>query len=140
MEWISPFKNNPTSSTMVVYQWWFNKFKLAWSYGFEVLLIQTDCSEVPKLLLSTPTSSPYSLVRAIARLMSRAWSIDFQVIKREANSAADHLAKLSLGSDNQKLVMDSPPTSLVPLLSRDVHGPPYVRTARTIHAQAAQAP
>ncbi|KAK8986344.1 hypothetical protein V6N11_009904 [Hibiscus sabdariffa] len=69
-----------------------------------------------------------------------AWSIDFQVIKREANSAADHLAKLSLGSGNHKLVMDSPPTSLVPLLSRDVHGPLYARTTRTISAQAAQAP
>ncbi|KAL4285122.1 hypothetical protein GQ457_16G012140 [Hibiscus cannabinus] len=98
------------------------------------------CSEVPKLLSSTLTSSLYSLVRAIARLMSRAWSIDFQVIKREANSVAYHLAKLSLGSGNHKLVMDSPPTSLVPLLSRDVHGPPYARTARTIPAQAAQDP
>ncbi|KAK8983353.1 hypothetical protein V6N11_073773 [Hibiscus sabdariffa] len=89
------------------------------------------------LLLSSPsTSSPYSLIRSIARLINRAWSIDIQVIKREVNSDADHMTKLTLGSDISGLVTDSPSTFLVPILDRHIHDLPYARKARSIPGQA----
>ncbi|KAK8492660.1 hypothetical protein V6N12_041456 [Hibiscus sabdariffa] len=72
----------------------------------------------------------------ILKGISRAWSIDIQVIKREVNSDADHMTKLTLGSDISGLVTDSPSTFLVPILDRHIHDLPYARKARSIPGQA----
>ncbi|KAL4363121.1 hypothetical protein GQ457_04G025000 [Hibiscus cannabinus] len=119
------FTKNIGHTTPLLVELWcfFEGLKLAWLYGFEIVKVQTDCSEVQKLISSPVTTSPYSLIRSIAHLINRAWSIDIQVIKREANSVVDLMAKRPLGSGKPWLVMDSHPASLVPILDRDIHGP-----------------
>ncbi|KAL4296187.1 hypothetical protein GQ457_12G022690 [Hibiscus cannabinus] len=69
--------------------------KLAWSNGHERLLVQIDSSDVHHLLSLPSPESALPLVRSIVELLNRAWFVDFSLIPREANAAADRMAKNS---------------------------------------------
>ncbi|KAK8995051.1 hypothetical protein V6N11_069502 [Hibiscus sabdariffa] len=56
---------------------------LAWLHGFERVQCQTDSSEAYDLITSRDaSSSPISLVRAIANYISKSWMLDYVLIKR----------------------------------------------------------
>ncbi|KAE8655043.1 hypothetical protein F3Y22_tig00117034pilonHSYRG00573 [Hibiscus syriacus] len=84
-----------------------------------------DCSEAFKLVTSpTAYSCPLALVRAISHLISRAWCVDFTLIRREANFPADFITKMSHPTDGSTAIFSIPPHGLHNLLSRDLYGPP----------------
>ncbi|KAL4318563.1 hypothetical protein GQ457_18G005180 [Hibiscus cannabinus] len=104
----------------------------AWALGINQIHLQSDNLLAVNLLKSQDaTSSSFSLVRAIATLLHRAWLVDMSWIPREGNNPADWLAKKALGSSCRPLILDSPPPDLLPLLSTDVHG------ASLVHAHGA---
>ncbi|KAL4312904.1 hypothetical protein GQ457_01G051700 [Hibiscus cannabinus] len=80
-------------------------------------------------LIQEPTSShsSISLVRAIATMVEKDWSVHFQSIPREANKVADLLAKLADPLQTTVTILDQPSNVLNTLLHRDVFGPPYCR-------------
>ncbi|KAE8691648.1 putative Cc-nbs-lrr resistance protein [Hibiscus syriacus] len=93
--------------------------QIAWDYGFEKLLIQTDSKEAVRFLHDhKAASSSNSLVRAIERFRHRSWAIDITWIDRECNPA-DKLAKLD--SHYALQTFDVPPTHLLQSLDYDKH-------------------
>ncbi|KAE8710460.1 hypothetical protein F3Y22_tig00110321pilonHSYRG00213 [Hibiscus syriacus] len=99
----------------------------AWSNGYEYITVQTDNANARDLLSPPLFDSPFSLVRSIVELFQRPWCVEIQLIKREANMAADHMVKLSTIPIENLQVFVIPPATLVPFLTRDVEGPPYAR-------------
>ncbi|KAK9026501.1 hypothetical protein V6N11_039339 [Hibiscus sabdariffa] len=100
---------------------------LAWTYGFEKVVIQTDCSEAYNLVSSSHScSSDLMLVRAISALVDRSWFIDFLRILHEANFAANHLAKLNTSEDGVCRIFTDPPQSLLHILNWDLNGPVFL--------------
>ncbi|KAK9028644.1 hypothetical protein V6N11_025796 [Hibiscus sabdariffa] len=96
--------------------------------GFERVQSQTDSSEAYALITSCDaSSSPISLVHAIVDYTSKSWMLDYVLIKWEANFAADFLAKYRPISDGSTFVYYVAPAPLMPILVRDLHGPPFPR-------------
>ncbi|KAK8642739.1 hypothetical protein V6N13_012072 [Hibiscus sabdariffa] len=75
-------------------------------------------------------ASSHALVRAIAKLCRRVWSLEFTWVPRQTNRPVDSLAKHVPPDDLCLLMFDQPPCYTADLLYRDVHGPPYCK-ART---------
>ncbi|KAK8590276.1 hypothetical protein V6N12_024652 [Hibiscus sabdariffa] len=66
------------------------RMKLAWEFGFEILLIRSDCRQAVDLVNSdSADSSVLSLVRAIARLRQKCWLTDVIWVPRDKNRLAD---------------------------------------------------
>ncbi|KAL4273035.1 hypothetical protein GQ457_13G006490 [Hibiscus cannabinus] len=63
-------------------------FKMTWDNGYSCLLVQVDNSEVHSLL------SQLSLDNSIPLQKKKAWFVEFTFVPREANSAADFMAKI----------------------------------------------
>ncbi|KAK8628309.1 hypothetical protein V6N13_064018 [Hibiscus sabdariffa] len=105
----------------------------AWSLGISQIQLQSDNLLAVNLLKSQDaTSSSFSLVRAIATLLHRAWLVDISWIPREVNNPANWLAKKALGSSYCPLILDSHPPYLLPLFSTDAHGASLVHARGTI--------
>ncbi|KAE8686944.1 hypothetical protein F3Y22_tig00111027pilonHSYRG00545 [Hibiscus syriacus] len=103
--------------------------QLAWSQRLEHLQCQTDCAEALTLVTSsTAASSPVSIVRSIASLISKQWKVDFILIRREANAAADFLEKSTVVSNDQTCIYIESPQEIIPHLARDLHGPVFTRS------------
>ncbi|KAL4377217.1 hypothetical protein GQ457_02G031220 [Hibiscus cannabinus] len=67
----------------------------AWSLGISQIQLQSDNLLAVNLLKSQDaTSSSFTLVRAIATLLHRAWLVDISWIPSEVNNPADWLAWL----------------------------------------------
>ncbi|KAE8735769.1 hypothetical protein F3Y22_tig00000340pilonHSYRG01599 [Hibiscus syriacus] len=68
---------------------------VAWNTGLKHFIVQSDCSQAINLLsVNNPMRSHHSLVRAIANLCSREWTIRFRWMARTGNKVADCLAKI----------------------------------------------
>ncbi|KAK8660098.1 hypothetical protein V6N13_051033 [Hibiscus sabdariffa] len=74
------------------------------------------------------SSSPIFLVRAIVDYTSKSWMLDYVLIKRKANFTADFLAKYHPVSDGSTSVYFVAHAPLMPILVRDLHGPPFLNT------------
>ncbi|KAK9030620.1 hypothetical protein V6N11_032042 [Hibiscus sabdariffa] len=93
---------------------------LAWEYGFDSLLVYSDCKQVVELVNSpSACSSVLSLVRAIHQLRQKHWTIKVLWILRDDNRCADALAKLVNPSDFSLHVYNSPPLELDLFLCKD---------------------
>ncbi|KAK8998054.1 hypothetical protein V6N11_012586 [Hibiscus sabdariffa] len=102
--------------------------RLAWDHGFERIQLQIDCVEAFKLLSSPlARSSDSSLVCAIVCIIQRSWIVDFAILQREANFAADTLVKLPAYDDGFVEIFMDPLFVCVIVLSRDLNGPTYNR-------------
>ncbi|KAE8716868.1 hypothetical protein F3Y22_tig00110108pilonHSYRG00052 [Hibiscus syriacus] len=73
---------------------------LAWSQGFESILVQTDNSEAYYLLFYASMGFPFWQVRKISSLFCQSWHVNFSLIKREAKRAADFMAKSTIRHDD----------------------------------------
>ncbi|KAL4290635.1 hypothetical protein GQ457_14G006590 [Hibiscus cannabinus] len=116
-------------TSVLLAEFWgvFEGLKLAWEYGCSCLLVQVDNSDIHDLLSSPSLDSTLPLVRGIADFMRKAWFVDVRLVPREANSAADMIAKVPSHDSSHQLIFNSPPECLLPILHRDYHGPPYSR-------------
>ncbi|KAE8705411.1 hypothetical protein F3Y22_tig00110429pilonHSYRG01095 [Hibiscus syriacus] len=54
----------------------------AWKFGFERVIIQSDCEDAIQLLSRLSASSPFAAVGAITRLLDQAWVVIFRKIYR----------------------------------------------------------
>ncbi|KAE8666148.1 hypothetical protein F3Y22_tig00112507pilonHSYRG00083 [Hibiscus syriacus] len=105
----------------------YDGLQFAWSKGFKKVLVQIDSTDVIELLSTPSLVSSFTFVRIIAVLCSKAWMVEFTAIRREANFAADHLAKLILIQDPSLIIIDHPPSYLLHILDRDLQGPRHAR-------------
>ncbi|KAE8716707.1 hypothetical protein F3Y22_tig00110109pilonHSYRG00057 [Hibiscus syriacus] len=99
----------------------FEGLKLAWSQGYEKVQCQVDSSDVFNMVsYANARSSPLSLARSIASLRDRGWAIEYKLILRDANVAADIIAKSSLRQTPAQMFLDSAPSFLQNTLGNDI--------------------
>ncbi|KAE8688129.1 hypothetical protein F3Y22_tig00111000pilonHSYRG00174 [Hibiscus syriacus] len=112
-------------STILETELWgiYEVIKLAWSYGFEKVIVQRDSGDALKFLSPPSPISPFPAVRATARLLDRDWFVHFMKIYREANAVADLLAKLDDHFSDALVVVDLLSIQLRVVLSRDINDP-----------------
>ncbi|KAE8653749.1 hypothetical protein F3Y22_tig00117056pilonHSYRG00114 [Hibiscus syriacus] len=130
-DWIVGFNKAVGISSPLQAELWgiLEGLQLAWSQILEHLQCQTDCAEALTLVTSsTAASSPVSIVRFIASLISKQWKVDFILIRREANATADFLAKSTVVSNDLPCIYIEPPQEIIPHLARDLHGPAFTRS------------
>ncbi|KAK9032483.1 hypothetical protein V6N11_056745 [Hibiscus sabdariffa] len=128
--WISGFCRNIGFSDALTAELWaiHDGLELAWNNGFFTLQVRSDCSMVISLITNpNTTSSSHTLVRTIANLCRRAWSLEYTWVPRETNRPADFLAKHVPPDDFSFLMFEQPPCFITDLLSRDVHGSSYCK-------------
>ncbi|KAK9047340.1 hypothetical protein V6N11_053186 [Hibiscus sabdariffa] len=100
----------------------FEGLQLAWAHGYEYLAVQIDSSDAFQLLSPSSPESPIPIVRSIANILHRAWFVEFSLVPREANFAADYMAKFVPHQDSLLTIFEVPPTSLTGIRHRDVCG------------------
>ncbi|KAK8523253.1 hypothetical protein V6N12_047779 [Hibiscus sabdariffa] len=102
--------------------------RIAWFLEFERVQCQTDSLEAYDLITSRDaSSSPISLVHAIADYSSKSWMLDYVLIKRDANFAAVFFQKFYPALDGSTSIYFVAPAPLVSILVRDLHGPLFFR-------------
>ncbi|KAE8705846.1 hypothetical protein F3Y22_tig00110415pilonHSYRG00056 [Hibiscus syriacus] len=129
-DWIIGFNKPVGISTPLQAELWgiLEGLHLALSHNFERLQWQTDSAEALNLVSSPMTNcSPIALVRSIANLISKQWKIEFILIRREANVAADFLAKTTADTNERAQTYIVTPQEIIPLLQRDLYGPAFLR-------------
>ncbi|KAE8731266.1 hypothetical protein F3Y22_tig00002840pilonHSYRG00881 [Hibiscus syriacus] len=117
--WLAGFNRHLGFTSLLHSELWgiFDGLCLAWNLDFKKV-------HTYHLITSAfALSSSIALVRMIAGLLSRPWLLNFNLIKREANSVADHLAKLETDLDDTVNTLHHIPPSAHSFLHRDIHGP-----------------
>ncbi|GMI95587.1 hypothetical protein HRI_003228000 [Hibiscus trionum] len=103
---------------------------LAWNLGFEFIKVQFDSAHAISTINATDArTSAFPLAQAISALQNRGWVVEFLWINREANHAANALAKHADFSSFSLMQFDSTPSYVQTLLVRDVDGPPYCKSS-----------
>ncbi|KAK8548148.1 hypothetical protein V6N12_061066 [Hibiscus sabdariffa] len=91
--------------------------ELAWAQGFGLLMLQTGCAKVAKVLNSLSVdSNPLPRVRSIARLWQRGWVTDIVWVPRVNNWPTNMLARSTEPQALDMVLLHSPPQSLLPVL------------------------
>ncbi|KAK8996373.1 hypothetical protein V6N11_076610 [Hibiscus sabdariffa] len=91
--------------------------KYVWDLGFMTLQVQTDGKEVVTMLNAMHADrSTFPLVCVIVKLRQKRWMTDIIWIPREGNRAADMLAKSTVSSALDMILLHTPPRCLIPLL------------------------
>ncbi|KAL4361102.1 hypothetical protein GQ457_04G028240 [Hibiscus cannabinus] len=95
---------------------------------YERLQCQTDCAKALKLITSSSAhTSPLHLVCNISRLATKPWMLEFRLIRREANTPVDAIAKASCDHFGYVRIINDPPTSVLDILYIDLYDPPTPR-------------
>ncbi|KAE8701760.1 hypothetical protein F3Y22_tig00110505pilonHSYRG00083 [Hibiscus syriacus] len=129
-DWIVGFKKSVGVTASLQAELWgiFEGLNFAWTCGIERLQRQTDCAEAFNLISSPlAPSSSIGLVRSIARLMTKPWLLNFVLVGREANVAADCLAKLPTTIDGLIHIFTNAPQEVTAHTARDLHGTSFIR-------------
>ncbi|XP_039044472.1 uncharacterized protein LOC120183949 [Hibiscus syriacus] len=128
-DWIIGFNKPVEISTPLQDELWgiLEGLHLALSHNIERLQCQTDSAEALKLVSSPMANcNPIALVRSIANLISKQWKIEFILIRREANAAADFLAKTTADTNERAQTYIVPPQEIIPLLQRGLYDPAFL--------------
>ncbi|KAL9453582.1 hypothetical protein AB3S75_009233 [Citrus x aurantiifolia] len=102
----------------------FQGLNIAWDRGIRYLIAEVDSQCVSQLISSTSLmpNAHFSLITAIKELMNRQWLITIKHIYREANFAADSMAKLAGSLPLGLYVFENPPAGLGYWLCNDIYG------------------
>ncbi|KAL9454363.1 hypothetical protein AB3S75_009869 [Citrus x aurantiifolia] len=102
----------------------FQGLHLAWNRGIRYLVAEVDRQCIFQLISSTRTepNAHLSLINAIKELMNRDWQITIKHIYREANFAADFMAKLAGSLPLGFHDFDNPPNGIGYWLCNDMYG------------------
>ncbi|KAE8705405.1 hypothetical protein F3Y22_tig00110429pilonHSYRG01064 [Hibiscus syriacus] len=78
------FHKSLGTSTILEAKLWgiYEGLRSAWQFGFERVIVQSDCEDAIQLLSPLSASSLFAAVRAIARLLDQAWVVLFRKIYR----------------------------------------------------------
>ncbi|KAK8579890.1 hypothetical protein V6N12_070193 [Hibiscus sabdariffa] len=131
--WISGFGRSIGFLDALTVKLWaiHDGLELAWNNGFLNLQVRSECSMAISLIMNpNAAASSHALVRAIANLCRRAWSLEFTWIPRETNRPVDSLAKQVPPDQFDLLMFNQPSCYINGLLYRNVHCSPYCK-ART---------
>ncbi|XP_039046226.1 uncharacterized protein LOC120186318 [Hibiscus syriacus] len=124
-DWIIGFNKPVGILTPLQAELWgiFEGCQLSLSHNIERLQFQTDSAEALNLV-SLPMANciPIALVRSIENLISKQWTIEFILIRREANVAADFLAKSIIVTNKQAQTYIEHPQEIISLLHSDLYG------------------
>ncbi|KAK4258548.1 hypothetical protein QN277_004989 [Acacia crassicarpa] len=95
--------------------------KLAWDRGFRNVILEVDSAEAVELMRRPMNDAheDHCLVEEIHAVIHRSWTIQFQLVSRWVNTAADHLAKLGLSSLPGFHVVSFPDMTLARILEHD---------------------
>ncbi|KAF7842222.1 reverse transcriptase [Senna tora] len=99
--------------------------EMLWEKDFRKVMIECD-SEVALELVSNGVVDTHpcsALVQRVRSLIDRHWDTELVHVFREANQAADFMAKLSHSLAEGFLVFDSPHVGLRSILAADLNGP-----------------
>lgn len=97
----------------------------AWVNGARVVLCETDSAEVHSLLTGDNDLSYHAhsgVIGDIRTLIRRDWTISFEHVLREANMAADYLAKNAASLSSWWPCCSDPPLLMGALLLKDSLG------------------
>lgn len=97
---------------------------IAWTRGFRNLIIETDCYEAFDLMTNhcSPSHMLQDLVKEINSIGKGKVNLEWSLIGRELNYAADTLAKESHRIRDSFVIFDDIPDCLVNLLISDCNG------------------
>ena len=111
----------------------FQGLNITWDRGIRYLIAEVDSQCVSQLISSTSLipNAHFSLIIAIKELMSRQWLITIKHIYREANFAADSMAKLVGSLPLELHVLENPPGRLDYWLCNDTYGISFPRSVLT---------
>ncbi|MED6107740.1 hypothetical protein PIB30_017006 [Stylosanthes scabra] len=103
-----------------------NGLILAWEAGCQNVMCETDSLEVYQHLHNIFNSSilvDVDLSCKIQDLLRRYWNVQFGLIKREANSAVDWIAKKGALSNSDYCLWTTPGEELAEILCQEAVGP-----------------
>ncbi|KAE8705409.1 hypothetical protein F3Y22_tig00110429pilonHSYRG01085 [Hibiscus syriacus] len=118
------FHKSLGTSTILEAELWgiYEGLRSAWQFGFERVIVQSDCEDAIQLLSPLSASSPFVAVGAIAHLLDQTWVVLFRKIYRYTNMAVDFLAKFDDLPSDATVKVDPFPDRLLSILLRDSHG------------------
>ncbi|OMO78348.1 hypothetical protein CCACVL1_14470 [Corchorus capsularis] len=130
-EWLAGFLVNiGTLDSLVAELWGLREgLLLAKQRRLWPLVVELDASMIVHMVKNgVPDSHPCSvLVADVMALIAEGWTMKFVIYTRKKNKCADYLANLAQTTTLGTTLLDEPPTILVPLLDKDISGPPTVR-------------
>ncbi|KAE8671946.1 hypothetical protein F3Y22_tig00111877pilonHSYRG00155 [Hibiscus syriacus] len=91
----------------------------AWKYGANRVMLEMDNAEAFTMLSSPCHNHEATVVRRIRELMHMDWSIELSLICREANVAADALARYGYSSAGELSEFQHPSEALYSILQAD---------------------
>ncbi|KAL4271268.1 hypothetical protein GQ457_13G008020 [Hibiscus cannabinus] len=94
--------------------------RLAGNLGFERVVLQSDNAGVIQLLQSPSPSRPYGQVCFIFTLLSKAWVVDFSLIRREANMTVDFMVKFDTPPSGSTSILNVTHRDLLDILQHDI--------------------
>ncbi|KAI8032243.1 hypothetical protein LOK49_LG01G00945 [Camellia lanceoleosa] len=96
---------------------------LAWAEGFRFVIIESNSSVAIQSIQCLEKTDPnFNLCHEIRALIARYWCCNLELIWREANICADHLAKLVKQQRISDVVFRVPPTLLLSSFDQDLQG------------------
>ncbi|KAK8493976.1 hypothetical protein V6N11_050854 [Hibiscus sabdariffa] len=121
-DWIVGFTKTTGISNILHIELWalYEGLKLSWDFGFERLIVYSDCRQAVELLNDHMAgSSSLSLVSAIDRIRRRSWITEITWTSREVNRPADRLAKLDDPLDFSLRIFNEPSLEVTLLVDND---------------------
>ncbi|KAL9432672.1 hypothetical protein AB3S75_027656 [Citrus x aurantiifolia] len=129
--WIAGFCANIGISSVTNAELWglFYGLDLAWKMGIRSLLVKVNSKCITELLADTNNNPNKfsSVIQSIRRLINREWHVCISHIYREANFAADFLAKFAMRQPLGFHVLHNPPHGVVNCLTYDMYGIAFPR-------------
>ncbi|KAH9770878.1 putative ribonuclease H protein [Citrus sinensis] len=134
-KWQFGFGMNIGFGSVTIAELWglFQGLNIAWDRGIRYLIVEVDRQCVSQLISSTRLmpNAHFSLITAIKELMNRQWLITIKHIYREANFAADSMAKLAGSLPLGLHVFENPPEGLGYWLCNDIYGTSFLCSVLT---------
>ncbi|XP_028786509.1 uncharacterized protein LOC114742412 [Neltuma alba] len=97
---ISGFMFHPNDGDSLAAELWalVCGLKMTWDFGFRKVIVETDASEVIRLLYHSSDKDHHllQLISEARSMVDRSWEVDLGLIPRSTNEVADHLAKKAL--------------------------------------------
>lgn len=103
--------------------------KIAWENGFRQVFCDCDCMKAIRLItLGVEEFHIYgAIIAEIRQMLHWNWNVQIAHVYREVNACAYQLAKDGVSSSYDLVVLQDPPTSLLPFIFADAVGTLFYR-------------
>ncbi|XP_057747577.1 uncharacterized protein LOC130966769 [Arachis stenosperma] len=96
---------------------------LAWDCGLRDIICETDCLDILPImheLTSRYSSEVTDLVHKIQELLSRLWVVHVEWVSREANRAADWMARYGTKDNSNHVIWSEPCADFQQIIRLDI--------------------